>query len=238
MSEENRTDLEIEETEAAEKSFAEPTEAADNSAADVTSAEEKKPTPPPHKEYSKRMAQFGAFYIQLLCCIGGIIAVGVALAIVYSVVLGASIAVAGALLYAYLTSDEMYKKLGIRYTSGAGGITVTLGLARYGDVLWIPSRLIFFDVIRIGDRAFCSKKNEELSRVFLPKTLKSIGKDIFEGCPSMTDIFFEGTQDMWEEIEKSTDLSGYRIIFEAKYPPAAKKKKTVSGKSRSKNNIK
>jgi len=180
---------------------------------------------PPHKEYAKRLLQFNTFYIQLLLCVGVIIAIGIALAVIYNVVLGAIIALSGALLYRYLAVDEMSKKLGIRYTSGAGGVTVLSCRARYGDVIWIPRKLIWFDVIKIGDKAFASDKNLELKRVFLPKDLKEIGSDIFEGCGALCEIHFEGTQEEWDKIVKKSDLSLYKIYFEAKYPPIPKRKK-------------
>ena len=87
-----------------------------------------------------------------------------------------------------------------------------------------------FDVTRIEDKAFLSKHNAELRCVFLPKTLLSIGKDVFEGCQSLEAIFFEGTEEEWERIEKETDLSSLRITFEAKYPPVVKKKKIKQAK--------
>lgn len=200
-------------------------QAANNDTPSDTPAEEKKPALPPHKEYAKRTAQFNNFYIQLLCCVGVMIAIGIVAAVIYNVLFGVIIAVVGAVLYTFLASDEMFKKLGIRYTSGEGGITVLACRAKYGDVMWIPSTLIGFDVIKIGDSAFRSAKNQELKRVFLPESLKEIGSDIFEGCDALTDIYFQGSKEQWEKIEKKTDLSGYRITFDAKYPPIPKKKK-------------
>ena len=189
--------------------------------------EPKKDVLPPHKEYAKRLLQFNTFYIQLLLSVGVIIAIGIALAVIYNVVLGVIVALSGVFLYRYLAVDEMSKKLGIRYSSGVGGITVLSCRARYGDVMWIPSRLIWFDVIKIGDKAFASEKNLELKRVFLPKTLKEIGSDIFEGCDALCEIHFEGTREEWEEIAKSSDVSTYKIYFDAKYPPIPKRKKKV-----------
>ena len=180
---------------------------------------------PPHKEYAKRMAQFNVYYFQLLAIIGAIVILAVVLAVTQSVIVGVSLAVASAVLYKFFTSDEMFKRLGMDYSSVEGGMRVKACRARYGDVMWIPSKLIWFDVIEIGDRAFASEKNAELKRVFFPVSLKKIGEDIFADNTSVSEIFFEGTQEEWEKIEKHTDLSDYKVIFEAKYPPIPKKKK-------------
>ena len=91
--------------------------------------------------------------------------------------------------------------------------------------MWIPSKLIFFEVTRIENEAFNSKHNGELRCVFLPKTLRSIGSDVFKSCDALEDIFFEGSEAEWEKIEKETDFSALKVTFNAVYPPIAKKKK-------------
>ncbi len=194
--------------------------------------EEAKPAVPPHKEYAARMAKFRDYYIQLLWGVGAAAALGIALAVLYNVIVGACVAVLAAVIYSVFTYDEMLKSLGIGYKSVEGGIRVTSCRARYGEVLWIPASIIWFDIIEIGERAFESDKNSELTKVFLPKTLKKIGSDIFLGCENISEIYFEGTEQMWAEIEKDTDFTQYKIIFEAKYPPVPKKKKKSPSKSK------
>ena len=100
--------------------------------------------------------------------------------------------------------------------------------------MWVPQRLMWFDVIEIGDRAFCAKRNAELKKVFLPLTLRRIGKDIFDGCPLIETIYYEGSKEAFDKIESDTDILGYSVIFDAKYPPVAKKKKKKSAVSASK----
>lgn len=188
---------------------------------------EKKEVPalPPHKEYAKRMAKFGTYYTQLLSCIILAVAASVAVAIMQSLMIGVAMAILSAILYVYFTHDEMLKSLGLDYQSVEGGILIRHCKASYGNVMWIPSRLIWFDVISIGDNAFDSEANSELTRVFFPSTLKSIGKNIFDGCPLISEIYFEGSEELWNSIEKGTDFSSYKVIFDAKYPPIPKKKK-------------
>jgi hypothetical protein len=191
--------------------------------------EEKKPALPPHKEYAKRMIDFGNFYIGFLALIVAAMAAAVAVAILYNVMLGVSMAIFGVIIYAAMVPDNMSKNLGVRYESIVGGIKLTSCRPRYGEVMWVPDRLMWFDVIAIGDKAFSSKKNAELKKVFLPNTLKEIGEDVFSGCSALEDIYYQGSEDEWSKISSATDMSGYRLIFNAKYPPLPKKrKKTVS----------
>ena len=185
---------------------------------------------PPHKRYIQRLIKFQKYYFQLLMIVGGIIAVSVVIAVLYNLLLGVSTAIFAAILYNSWASSEMYKDIGLKYKSIAGGIKIIACKARYGEIMWIPASLIRFDVIEIDDRAFSSRNNEELSKLFLPKTLKYIGKDVFDGCDSLKEIFFEGNEEEWNKIEKKTDFSCYKVIFEAKYPPIPKKKKNRSNK--------
>lgn len=187
-----------------------------------------RPAVPPHKEYAKRMLNFSEFYVGFIVIVGIVMAIAVAIAVLYSVMIGVALALFGAFFYTTLLSDNMSKMLGFRYVSLAGGIRITMCRARYGEVMWMPDRLMGFDVIEIGDGAFKSPKNAELKKVFLPKTLKTIGKDIFEGCEAIEDIYYQGSEEEFSRIACETDLSCYRIIFDAKYPPLAKKKKKTS----------
>ncbi len=183
------------------------------------------PAVPPHKEYAARMAKFRDYYIRLLWCVGAAAAIGIVLAVIYNVIVGVCVAVLAAIVYKTFTYDEMLKQVGVGYKSIAGGIKITACRARYGEVIWVPQSLIWFDITEIGDRAFESDKNAELKKVFLPQSLKKIGSDIFSGCENVREIYFEGDARAWEEIEKETDFSACKIIFEAKYPPIPKKKK-------------
>ncbi len=191
------------------------------------------PALPPHKIYTRRLVKFRAYYSQLLITMGILAAISVVIAVAFNLIIGVAIAIATAIIYAFFVSDEMYKKLGIKYTSISGGLKINVSHARYGNVLWIPSNIIGLDVIEIGDRAFLSENNEALSCVFLPSTLKKIGENIFENCSSLTDVHFEGSEKQWRKIENKTDFSALNLKFDAKYPPLPKKK-TTQKKSASK----
>ena len=198
---------------------------------EITSEKEEKetkPSLPPHKAYAKRVLQFESYYRQLIIILGVIIAVAIAIAVVYNVLIGLSAAIVASVIYAVFVSDEMFKRLGLNYKSVSGGIKITSCRARYGDVIWIPAKLMGFDVIRIDDRAFDSTKNDSLTCVFFPSSIKEIGEDIFAGCNAITEIHFEGTEEEWKKIKKDTDLDSLTVRFGAKYPPIPKKKKKQS----------
>ncbi len=181
---------------------------------------------PPDEEYIKRIIAFRAYYAQLLCIAGAIEALAIALAVLYNVLVGLSLAILGAAIYFAFTSDEMYKKLGVGYRSIEGGIALTKCRARYGGTLFVPSKLIGLDVTEIEDRAFgVSEKDIELERIFLPATIKKIGENIFDGCDTLKELCFEGTKEEWERIESRTDTSVYTVTFSAEYPPIPKKEK-------------
>lgn len=184
-----------------------------------------RPANPPHKEYAKRMLSFSGFYIGFIVIVGVIMALAVAVAVLYNVMLGVAIAAFGVFFYTSFLSENLSKTLGFRYVSLAGGIRLTMCRMRYGEVMWVPESLMWFDVIAIGDGAFASPKNAELKKVFLPKTLTEIGKDVFSGCDALEDIYYQGSEEEFAKISSETDLSAYRIIFDAKYPPLPKKKK-------------
>jgi len=54
-------------------------------------------------------------------------------------------------------------------------------------------------VISIGDYAFCSC--DRLTGVTISKGVTSIGYSAFEFCTSLTDVYYDGTQAQWDEID-------------------------------------
>ena len=66
----------------------------------------------------------------------------------------------------------------------------------------------------IPDAAFKGCTN--LKRLTIPKNVKAIGRDVFDGCDSLEDVYFEGTMEQWEKIEIYT---GKRIIEFGKLIP-------------------
>ena len=59
----------------------------------------------------------------------------------------------------------------------------------------------------IPEGAFRGCKN--LKRVTIPKRVKKIGRDVFAGCDSLEDVYYEGTMEEWKKIEIYT---GKRVV--------------------------
>lgn len=55
----------------------------------------------------------------------------------------------------------------------------------------------------IGDRVFRNSVN--LTTVYIPKTIVSIGNGAFAGCSSLKDIYYSGTSSEWNSMTKGTD---------------------------------
>lgn len=217
-------------------------ERTDEQSADVSSAEaDSSPAAealPPDEEYIKRTLAFRKYYNHLLYITGAIEAVAIALGVLWNVLVGASLAVLGAVIYFVYAADESYKMLGVKYSSGVGGITLTKCRAVYGDTLIIPPSLIGLDTISIGDKAFgMSDKNKDLRIIYLPATLKTVGENIFENCDSLAELYFEGSEEKWKSIDSRTDLSAYKLFFDAKYPELPKKEKKSKKKKSKKEEI-
>ena len=175
------------------------------------------------EEYIKRLRAFSKFYVAILAFVAALVAGAIAAAVLYDVLVGVSVAFFGVIFYAVQVPDKMSKELGVRYVSLAGGIRLTKCRARYGERLIIPESLMWFDVIEIGDAAFATDKNSELREVFLPATLRVIGKDAFSGCDALKVIYYGGSEEAWSRVYSETDLSGVKIVFDAEYPQIPKK---------------
>ena len=59
------------------------------------------------------------------------------------------------------------------------------------------------DITRIGSRAFAGCT--ALERITIPKGVTRFYKGTFENCVSLKDIYYEGTREEWEKIEKNTE---------------------------------
>ena len=148
---------------------------------------------------------------------------------------GIAAAIFVCVLYVTFTDDEIYKSLGIRtYKSIIGGLSIKKVHAKYGTAYYLPGRLMWLDVIELADGAFRSPKNEKLEEVYLPATLERIGEGVFDECPSLKKIYFEGTEEKWNKIESKSDFSSFEIVYNSSYPalpPKAKKGSAENKKS-------
>ena len=193
-------------------------------AATVEEKVPKKPKKDPEKLFPMRYAKYHSFY--LLVVLSAIIALGVGIfvAVTDELLWGIGIFFAGIFIYVYFASSELHEKLGIWYKTDAGALAVTKCRARYGDVFYIPSRLLWYDVEELSDKAFFSpaNKNKELCAIFLPKTMKRIGEDVFASCESLSVIYFEGSEEDFLKIESKTSFEGFEIVFNHSLPDKKK----------------
>lgn len=186
----------------------------------------------PTELYLERLDEFCRTYLQLVIFIGCVEGIAIVIAVCASVLLGAALAILAAAVYAFIVPDELYKLLGLRYKNENGHITVSRAIAKHGNELVIPSRLMLADVTVIADNAF-SSPNGELKRIFLPRSITHIGKNVLPSDGSVSELCYEGTREEWDKITVETDLSGITLVLEAAYPtlPPRQRKKKAKGAS-------
>ena len=178
------------------------------------------------KLFPKRMEKVQSFYLLLviMCTIG--LGVAIFCAVTQDLMWAAVIAAVSIFFYVRFTGYTLDEQLGVSYKTASGSLTVTRCRARYGDIFYIPSRLLWYDVEAVSDKAFFSPKakNAELHTIYIPKSIKHIGKDVFSSCESLTTVCFEGSRAEWEKVTKETDFSGFKMEFCAPFPTITKKK--------------
>jgi len=79
------------------------------------------------------------------------------------------------------------------------------GVFQYNDI--VTDVILHSGIGGIPEGAFRGCKN--LKRITIPKHVKKIGRDVFAGCDSLEDVYFEGTMEEWEKIEIYT---GKRVV--------------------------
>ena len=92
-------------------------------------------------------------------------------------------------------------------------VTIT-GYSGDKTELVIPSNLCGYPVVKIGNYAF--EYNNYLTNIAIPDSLTTIGEYSFEGCYNLRSIFYSGTSEEWNSIEKGsleTDLSEVFVHF-------------------------
>ena len=192
----------------------------ENKGINVINNEEEPIKKDPRELYLSRLNKFRIFYLLLVILSAAGLGAAIVVAVMLDLFYGALLAIVSVLAYVRFTQSELDDKLGLYRKTEAGALFITRARARYGDELYIPSRLLWYDVEGISDGAFFSPKakNASLKAVYIPKSIKYIGKDVFASCASLEEIFFEGTEDEWNKIVKESSFDGLKINFEADYP--------------------
>ena len=176
------------------------------------------------ERYLRRLAAAERFYLQLVVAVLAACAIAIAIAVITDVLLGVALAVFSAAVYIFFSTDELYKQLGVRYSDLCGRIHITRAVAKYGDTVVIPSRLIWVDVTKISDGAFASEKNSELARIYLPRSIEYIGKDIFGNIPT-PQVLYEGSREEWNSIEGADAIDISCVSFDVVQPRLESKPK-------------
>lgn len=176
------------------------------------------------EQYLKRLNDAHRSYRQLVVACAAVIAAAIFIAVTYQILLGVSLAIFCAGIFLYFSSEEIYKQLGLSYTHECGVIHIIKAIAKYGDTLFIPARFLWADVTHIADEAFASDKNDELRRVYLPKSIQSVGKNIFGAHAVRIEIYYEGSEQEFRLIEGVESLVFGAINFGCAQPTLPQKK--------------
>ena len=177
------------------------------------------------ERYLSRLAEFSDFYLYLVIFSGAAAVAAIVIAVLYNVLLGIALAIVTASVYSYFSDTELKKQLGFSYKSKRGRIAITKAVAKYGNTLYIPSRLMWSDVAEISDGAMKSEKNAKMVGLYIPRSIERIGKDIFGDNPPDTVIYYEGSREEWESIEKLTSFDDLKLVFDAESPTLSRKAK-------------
>ena len=167
----------------------------------------------PIEIHKKELKKANDFYLYTLIASGAVVLAGIIYAVAIRVFIGLLVAIAGILIYVWLSSNILYKTLGMSYKTESGRFTVTDIYGRNRESVYIPCRLFLCDVTEIGDRAFNHKSSALIKNVYLPSTLEKIGENIFEGCANIENIYFDGSSEQWDKVEKLTCFDSYTVIF-------------------------
>ena len=178
---------------------------------------------------------FWAYLVTVVICFVGA-AGAIATAVFSKVSYGVMLAVATAVFYASVVGQILYMRLGFSYVSLSGALRITEVYGKRRDRIFIPRRLLWLEVTEIGEKAFCHASSAKIRTVHLPRTLKKIGKNAFDGCQSLSLICFEGSEQEWNAIEKDISLEKIEIAFGVSegYPTKQKKNKDKKDKSKKK----
>ena len=58
------------------------------------------------------------------------------------------------------------------------------------------------------------KKNAELEKLYVPKTVTLIEKGAFDGCETLNTVIFEHSEDEFKKITVEEDLSRFELVFD------------------------
>ena len=98
----------------------------------------------------------------------------------------------------YGKSSSLFIKNSFTDAGENGHLVRTIGENAFSGNEYIESLIINNEITSIGKNAF--KDCVNLNMAFIPNSVSSIGNDAFFGCSSLTDIYYGGSMDEWDEI--------------------------------------
>ncbi len=184
--------------------------------------------------YLKRLKDVKNGYTVTLIISSIILAGAICCAVFYSALIGLALLVLGVIAYAALTKNLLYKKLGIAYRAYHGCLTVTELYGRSREVVYIPDKIIMLTVTEIGTKAFKHESSKNIREIHIPKSIIRIGTSAFAKLPSLTDLYYEGSEEEWKELSRLAPLEGVALHFNEPMPRLEKNRSKNNSKSETK----
>ena len=120
----------------------------------------------------------------------------------------------------YRSTVQEYSQ-GLEYATNDDGTCYVVGMGDCTDTdVVIPATSPDNDtVIGIDRSAFA---NEAITSITLPNTVEEIGRQAFNGCTALTDVYYDGTEDEWNEkvtVATSGNTAFLNATMHFKMPP-------------------
>lgn len=176
-------------------------------------------------EYLKALADIKNGYRWTLVITLTLMAAAIACSVFYKVSIGLLVLVLAVVTYAAIVINLLYIKLGISYRAYHGCLTITALYGKERKTVYIPSRIINFTVSEIGTRAFTHESSKQIKRIYIPKSIIRIGTSAFARLHSLTDIYYEGSEEEWAELSRLAPLEDVTLHFNEPMPALPKKEK-------------
>lgn len=184
------------------------------------------------QEYLKALCELRKGYIWAIVITLAIMAASIATALLYRAYMGLLILALAVIVYLVIAKNLAYSKLGISYRTLHGCLTVTELYGKNRETVYIPEKMMIFTVTEIGTRAFTHESSKSIKSIYIPKSILRIGTSAFARLHSLTDIYYEGSEEQWKEISRLAPLEDVTVHFECTMPRLEKKKKSKSQDSK------
>ena len=171
----------------------------------------------PEDCFKCRLKGFGEFYLHMVVGVCVLAASSIWLALKVHPFAGLFLAFVTVLVYAVSLEYNLRKKLGLGYSRVKRGAAVSVVDPR-AEVKWnreirrIPERLLWLDVVAIGEKDPKQKSDVQVTTVYIPVSVKKIDKKAFDGMTALTTLVYEGTEEQWSEVEILADIDGIEIV--------------------------